>query len=180
MHAEPTSIPGCVVVRLTPHADERGGLLKVFQASTALGFGFDRPVAECLVSSSHRGVVRGLHFQRPPHEHLKLVACIEGELVDVVLDLRRGSPTYGHHEAVHLRAAEPAAVLVPAGCAHGFQALTEPATLLYLISSEREPSAEGGVRWDSAGIAWPLPPAALSERDAELPPLEHLASPFSA
>lgn len=129
-------------------------------------------VAECLVSWSHRGVVRGLHLQRPPYAHTKLVVCLTGRIFDVALDVRAGSPTYGHHAAVTLAADHPSAFLVPPGCAHGWQALTEPATVLYLISGERVPEAEDGVRWDRAGVRWPLPAATTSVRDRALPGLD--------
>jgi dTDP-4-dehydrorhamnose 3,5-epimerase len=170
MEVTPTGMEGCVVVRSSPFLDERGGLWKLFQRTAFTDLGLE--VAECLVSWSHRGVVRGLHLQRPPHTHTKLVVCLTGRVFDVALDVRAGSPTYGRHASVTLAAERPEAMLVPPGCAHGWQALTEPATVLYLISGERVPEAEDGVRWDSAGVDWPVPGATTSDRDAELPALD--------
>jgi dTDP-4-dehydrorhamnose 3,5-epimerase len=152
--------------------------VKVYQRSVAGAMGLDTTVAEFYYSRSSTGVIRGLHFQSPPHDHAKAVVCIVGSIFDVVVDLRFGSPTYAEHATFLLDAAAPSAVHVPAGCAHGFQALSNDALVGYLVSSEHEPSSDTGIRWDSAGIDWPLANPLVSSRDQSLPRLADLVSPF--
>jgi dTDP-4-dehydrorhamnose 3,5-epimerase len=115
--------------------------------------------------------LRGLHYQRSPHEEAKLVRCVRGRVYDVVVDLRPDSPQRGRWCAVELSEANRAAVFVPRGCAHGFQALDDATELLYLIDTEYAPESAEGVRWDdpTLAIAWPLPNPILSARDQGLP-----------
>lgn len=125
-------------------------------------------------SLSQRGVVRGLHFQRPPHAETKLVAASTGRVFDVFVDLRAGSPTWGEWGSVELSAAAGNAVLIPRGFAHGFCALEDQTLLTYLVDAPYAPGAEGGVRWDdpTLAIAWPVHGAPLlSPKDAALPAL---------
>jgi dTDP-4-dehydrorhamnose 3,5-epimerase and related enzymes len=175
---EPTGISGCSVVPLFHHADDRGEFVKVFQASVAAAAGEDPTIAELFWSRSHRGVVRGLHFQIPPHAHSKLVTIISGTALDVVVDLRVGSPTFGQHRALTFDAATPAAVFIPIGCAHGFQATSDDVTIAYATSTEHAPGADRGIRWDSIDLEWPIADAVASERDAALPTLADFDSPF--
>lgn len=171
------AIPGVIRVSGTMHTDLRGGFSKLFASSAFPELA--APWAECYVTTSRPGVLRGMHLQLPPHAHDKLVVCIEGQVQDVVLDLRVGSPTHGRYEALQLDGSSREGVLVPLGCAHGFCVIGDaPATLLYLTTSEHEPSADTGVRWDSFGMAWPVTSPAVSPRDAGLPQLHAFASPF--
>jgi dTDP-4-dehydrorhamnose 3,5-epimerase len=176
---EPTAIAGCGVVGLPHHADARGEFVKVFQASIASAAGDDPGIAELFWSRSHRGVIRGLHFQVPPHAHTKLVTIIAGRALDAVVDLRVGAPTYGTWITVELDAASPVGVVVPVGCAHGFQALADDTVMLYATSTEHHPDSDRGVRWDSAGIPWSIADAVTSERDAAFPTLAEFVSPFA-
>ncbi|MBK5287860.1 MAG: dTDP-4-dehydrorhamnose 3,5-epimerase family protein [Acidimicrobiia bacterium] len=178
MTARPTAIPGCSVIDLFHHDDVRGEFVKVFQASALTPAGDASPIAELFWSRSHRGVVRGLHFQTPPHAHTKLVTIVAGTAFDVVVDLRIGSPAYGQAIAVELDAAAPTAVTVPIGCAHGFQATSEGAVVLYAVSTEHSPGADTGIRWDSVRVTWPVPEVVTSDRDAAFAPLAEYASPF--
>ena len=178
MTSEPTDIPGCTVVALVQHADDRGEFVKVYQASVARAAGKNFTVAELIWSRSRRGAVRGLHFQIPPHAHSKLVTIISGTALDVVVDLRVGSPTFGQHRAITFDAAEPSAVFIPEGCAHGFQAGSDDVTIAYATSTEHAPDADRGIRWDSIGLKWPIAEAVTSKRDAELPALAEFDSPF--
>jgi dTDP-4-dehydrorhamnose 3,5-epimerase len=178
VRAEPTDIPGCSLVALRLATDDRGDFVKLFQRSVYEAAGLDATVAEVFFSRSHRGVVRGLHFQLPPHDHAKTVACLQGTVLDVVVDLRVGSPTYARHACFRLDASEPLAVHVPTGCAHGFQALGDDALMAYLVSSEHSPEHDTGIRFDSAGVEWPLPVVGVSERDRALPPFDALDNPF--
>jgi dTDP-4-dehydrorhamnose 3,5-epimerase len=179
VHREPTAIAGCAVIELPHHHDERGEFVKVFQASVARAAHDDPAIAELFWSRSRRGVVRGLHFQVPPHAHTKLVTIIAGQALDAVVDLRVDSPTYGTSVTVALDAATPVGVVVPVGCAHGFQALTDDTVVLYATSTEHHPESDAGVRWDSADVPWPVPDPTTSARDAAFPTLAEFVSPFT-
>ena len=183
MDAELTAIPGCLLRPLFHHTDDRGEFVKAYQASGQ----WDAPdggeehgaIAELFWSRSARGVVRGLHFQVPPHAHRKLVTAISGTALDVVVDLRVGSPTFGEHVTIALDAATPIAVQVPIGCAHGFQSTADDTVILYATSTEHAPTADRGIRWDSIGVEWPITEALLSPRDTGFPTLQDFDSPFT-
>jgi len=151
---------------------------KPFAAPEFAARGLPTRWAECFYSRSGRGVVRGFHAQLPPVAHDKLVACLAGAAFDAVLDLRPASPTYRRTATVTLRVGDGQALLIPAGVAHAFQALAYDTLLLYLTGSPHDAARDAGVRWDSAGVPWPLPVAAVSPRDAALPPLVDFVSPF--
>ncbi len=131
-------------------------------------------------SGSQRGVLRGLHFQRPPHAQAKLVRVAKGRALDVVVDLRRASPTYGQHQKVELTATLGNILFVPVGFAHGFVALEDDTLFLYKCSDYYTPSAEGGLRWDDAtlGIDWGVDQPLVSGKDVELPGFAAFESPF--
>jgi dTDP-4-dehydrorhamnose 3,5-epimerase len=178
VRAEPSAIPGCARLHPFRAGDARGSFLKLFERSAFAELGFDTEVAEVFCSTSGLDVIRGLHFQLPPHAHAKTVVVLAGRVLDVVVDLRTDSPMFGRHVGFELDGSDGAAVHIPVGCAHGFQALTDGATMAYLVSTENAPDHDTGVRWDSAGIGWPRPPSVVSDRDAALPPLAELVSPF--
>lgn len=150
----------------------------MFQASDASAAGEDLEIAELFWSRSARSVVRGLHFQVPPYAHSKLVTIVSGTALDVVVDLRRGSPAYGEYCTVPFDAAAPVAVFIPIGCAHGFQATSDDATIIYTTTTEHAPDKDRGIRWDSIGIDWPIAPVVVSDRDAAFPSLTAFDSPF--
>lgn len=177
--ARPTALPGCVELRLPGSADTRGRFTKLFHQGAFAELGLDMPLAEVFCTTSHRHVIRGLHFQAPPHAHAKLVVCLDGAVQDVVLDLRRGTPTYGRHAIVELSADAGDALFVPVGLAHGFCVRSESATLLYFTSTVHAPASDAGIAWDSAGIAWASDTPILSERDRQHPTLAAFESPFA-
>ncbi|MBM3674502.1 MAG: dTDP-4-keto-6-deoxy-D-glucose epimerase [Actinobacteria bacterium] len=179
VRAEPTAIPGCTLVHLDRHADARGDFVKGFAASAYAAMGCDPTVAEVYWSTSRRATIRGMHFQVPPHAHAKTVCVVRGSVHDVVIDLRVASPAFRRHVTVPLNAARPAALHVPLGCAHGFQALEDDTLVAYLVGTEHDPGADTGVRWDSIGVDWPLPDPIVSERDAAFVALDDFASPFT-
>jgi dTDP-4-dehydrorhamnose 3,5-epimerase len=178
MHARPTAVVECLELELQPALDARGGFLKVFQASVLAGLGVPFDVRELFVTRSCRDVVRGLHYQGPPSDVAKLVACIGGSVLDAVVDLRVGSPTYLEHCVVELTADRANAMYVPHGCAHGFLATSDDALMLYAQSGEHDAEHEGGILWSSVGIDWPVTEPALSERDAAFVTLAEFDSPF--
>lgn len=179
MEVEKTDIPGCLVVRIKTVTDARGRFAKTYHGPS---FATLCPVAgwqEDIHTTSLRGVVRGMHFQLPPAEHVKLVFCVVGEVLDVVLDLRCGSPTYGQYRTFTLSAENGLGLYIPAGCAHGFAALAETSTMFYKISGVHSPEHDAGIAWDSFGCDWPIAEPLMSERDRTHPPLKDFDSPFA-
>jgi dTDP-4-dehydrorhamnose 3,5-epimerase len=159
------------IVRLQRHADSRGSFLKLAQIPDFENY-FKSNVAEVYMSVSKKNVIRGMHLQSSPHGHRKIVACTEGKLIDVVVDLRRDSPSYRKFDAIELSADEPTSLWIPEGCAHGFLALADSTALTYLVNSLHIPEADTGIRWDSFGYNWPVSSPILSQRDASLPLLD--------
>lgn len=176
--AIPGKLPGCVELRPRVHGDARGRFVKTFHQPSFTELGLDFSLAEVFVTTSGPGVLRGLHFQTPPHDQVKIVQCVAGTLWDVVLDLRAGSPTYGIHQATELSAAQGNVLYIPAGLAHGFCVPVGEATMIYMVSSAHSPDHDRGIRWDSAGIDWPVAEPLLSERDQALPALADFDTPF--
>lgn len=162
-------LPGLKRVQRKLLADERGLFARLFCAEELADAGWLTPVAQVNHSvTRQRGTVRGLHYQLPPHTEMKLVSCVRGEVWDVAVDLRADSPTFLQWHAEPLRAADGAALLIPAGFAHGFQALSHDAELIYCHSAPYAPAAEAGLHARDARLAigWPLPVQGLSPRDA--------------
>ena len=176
-----TPIDGVFELYCEPYVDERGAFLNAFRAQeeSFMSSWGDRGIAQVNLSrSASVGTIRGLHFQKPPHSESKLVRCLKGRVWDVAVDLRTESATWGHWHAVELNPERSNALLLPEGCAHGFQVLEPGSELLYLHSGAWVPEAESGVRWDDPQLAipWPLLPIGLSERDRSLPLLSQLFS----
>jgi dTDP-4-dehydrorhamnose 3,5-epimerase len=163
---------GVWLVAPEPHEDFRG-----FFARTWCQREFDaagltaRWVQSSLSYNKKKGTLRGLHFQRPPAEEVKLVRCAVGAVYDVVVDLRRGSATFLQHVAVELTAENRKMLYIPKGCAHGFQTLEDGTEVLYDISEFYAPAHASGVRWDdpALAIAWPDPNPIIAERDRHFP-----------
>lgn len=142
-------------------------------------------IAATFVQDNHSlsrapGTIRGLHFQAPPRAQAKLVRCVRGRIMDYALDVRRGSPTYGRHVAAELTADNGHQLYVPVGFLHAFLTLEPDTEVVYKVSDVYAPECDGGVRWDSAGIDWPLPASGpvLSDKDRVLPALAEFDSPF--
>lgn len=160
-------IAGALLFKAAPHVDERGYFCRTFDAEVMRGAGVEPGAfAQDSVSRSRRGVVRGLHVRRGEGES-KLVRCSYGAIFDVVVDLRPASPTYGNWESFELSDTEPVSLYVPAGCAHGFQALTDPADVSYRIDRPHDPSEDVSIAFDDPDLAipWPLPVTTMSARD---------------
>ena len=166
-------IAGALLFTPQPYVDERGFFSRTFDADVAREAGIDPAgFAQDSLSRSARGVVRGMHIRRGRGE-AKLVRCSYGAVFDVIVDLRPGSATYGNLESFELRGDEQVSLYVPAGCAHGFQALTEPADVTYRIDRPHDPSEDVSIAFDDPDLAipWPLPVTSMSARDKKAPSL---------
>ncbi|MCF4097692.1 dTDP-4-dehydrorhamnose 3,5-epimerase [Maritalea mediterranea] len=169
-----TKLEGVTITTRQQAGDQRGSFSRLFCADQLGALGWQGAVVQTNLSRNmEAGTLRGLHLQFAPHAEMKFVQVIEGRVLDVAVDLRAGSKTYGQHIAVELSAENQQGLLIPKGCAHGFQLLSEKATLIYHHSAAYQPDAEGGVRFDDPelNIAWPLPARNLSARDLSLPSL---------
>lgn len=174
-----TDLPGVYILQPRRFQDARGSFVKTFHRETFRDLGLDGfSPAEEFYSVSGRNVIRGMHFQIPPADHAKLVYCPHGAVLDVVLDLRRNSPTAGRFIAVELSAASGRSVFVPVGCAHGFLSREDDTLMIYQTSTVHSPTHDAGVRWNSFGFHWPCEAPVMSERDRNLPALAEFASPF--
>lgn len=176
MQVETGELAGLLVFTPSPSRDERGGFSRTFDAAAAAAAGIEPSAfVQDSQSRSHLGVVRGLHVRTGDGE-AKLVRCSYGAVLDVVLDLRPGSKTFGRWASLRLDDESHRSLYIPAGYAHGFQALTEPADICYRIDQPHDPGFDLTVNaLDPAlDIPWPIPVAAMSERDRHAPPLaEH-------
>lgn len=159
--------------------DDRGVFAKAFQAGVFEELGLNTDWRELYFSRSRRGVIRGLHFQLPPSDHDKLVLCVRGAVLDVAVDLRTDSATFGRHYAVELDDRSWEMLYLPRGFAHGFASLTDDSVMAYSVGTEYDPARDSGIRWDSAGIDWPFDGPIVSARDAALPTLAEFESPFT-
>lgn len=176
-----TRIPGVLEFTPTPHVDDRGFFSRTFDADVAREAGIDPGgFVQDSMSRSRRGVVRGLHVRVGEGES-KLVRCSSGRVFDVVVDLRSGSPTHLEWLSVVLDGEQQNSLYIPAGCAHGFQALTEPADTAYRIDRAHDPREDLTLAHDDPRLAvpWPLPVSALSRSDAAALPLAQLSSALS-
>ena len=176
MRVASTSIAGCFVFSPTPHVDSRGFFSRTFEAAAARSAGIDpNAFVQDSLSRSRMGVLRGLHLRRGAGES-KLVRCSSGAVFDVVVDLRADSPSFGRWEAFDLDGESQRSVYVPAGCAHGFQALTEPADTAYRIDREHDPSEDVTILFSDPDLAitWPLPLTGMSAHDRSAPTLAAL------
>jgi dTDP-4-dehydrorhamnose 3,5-epimerase len=166
-------IADAMLFRPTPHVDDRGFFSRTFDADIMRAAGIDPAgFVQDSLSRSVRGVVRGLHIRRGQGE-AKLVRCSYGAIFDVIVDLRPASPTYRNWESFELRDDEQVSLYVPAGCAHGFQALTDPADVSYRIDRAHDPAYDVSIAFDDPELAipWPLPVTTMSGRDRKAPSL---------
>jgi dTDP-4-dehydrorhamnose 3,5-epimerase len=174
----PGKIAGVRLLRSAVQRDLRGRFVKTFQEDVFSKYGIPTSFAEQYYSVSSSNVLRGLHFQRPPHDHYKLVTCIEGGVFDVVVDLRKGSRSYGQHESFELNGESGDSVFVPAGCAHGFYVRSKTAIMLYSVSTLFVASHDTGILWNSVGVLWPSANPVVSDRDAALVDFAGFDTPF--
>jgi dTDP-4-dehydrorhamnose 3,5-epimerase len=170
------------VVLVTPRvfADDRGFFMETYKRSEFAAHGIDGPFVQDNHSHSVRGVLRGLHYQRPPQAQGKLVTVVKGEVFDVAVDIRRGSPTYRQWVGVRLCEDLPQLLYIPPGFAHGFCVLSDEAHFTYKVTAEYAPELDTGIRWDDpdVGVEWPIPAPQVSSKDAQLPFLKEVETDF--
>jgi dTDP-4-dehydrorhamnose 3,5-epimerase len=173
-----TIVPGCFELLPRKMTDSRGWFVKTFHRNDFEEHGLEIDWREEYYTVSHKGVLRGLHFQLPPHDHTKLVYCALGEVLDAVVDLRVGSPMHGRYTLVRLSAEIANIIYIPKGCAHGFYTVSDTATMIYKVSTVYAPEKDCGVLWNSIDIPWPSKKPLISDRDAGFKPFSAFISPF--
>lgn len=171
-------IPGCFEFIPDIKEDKRGMFVKIYNSDFYRNIFLGVNIKESYFTISRKNVIRGLHFQLPPYEVAKIVCCVEGEIMDVVVDLREGSPTYGRHDIFYLSAKKSNILYIPEGLAHGYCVLSEKAIVVYNVTNVYSKEHDTGIRWDSIGIPWPVDNPILSEKDKNLPEFKHFNTPF--
>ncbi len=172
------AIKGVYLIKNFVAHDQRGSFIKTFHKEKFREIGFQHEFRESYYSLSVKNVIRGMHFQRPPHDHEKLVYVTAGKILDVVLDLRITSPTFGQSIAVEM-VEHSHSIFIPKGCAHGFLTLSDTATVAYSVTTVYDKDADDGIRWDSFGFNWPVTDPILSERDRSFGALNEQEAIFS-
>jgi dTDP-4-dehydrorhamnose 3,5-epimerase len=173
-------IPAVVAIQPSVAADRRGYFLECYKESEFVRGGVASRFVQENLSFSVKGVIRGMHYQLNPHAQSKLVGVVSGEVFDVAVDMRTGSPTYGRWASKRLSSENHTLLFVPAGFAHGFCVLSDSALVSYKVTSEYAPASERGVKWDDSALAieWPVRRSTVSDKDASLPTLERAENNF--
>lgn len=181
MQIKPLKLQGTYEIILAPRQDDRGYFMRTYDREIFAQHGLNTEwLQENQSMSQHKGVIRGLHFQKPPHTETKLVRAMLGRVWDVFVDLRKNSATYGQWDAVELSAETQNCVYIPKGFAHGFCTLTDMAAVFYKVDAMYCPEAEGGIVWndESLAIPWAVENPQLSPKDSKLGSLADFISPF--
>jgi dTDP-4-dehydrorhamnose 3,5-epimerase len=177
-----TNLEDAFLIELEKRGDDRGFFARTMCREEFAKHGLDTEYVQQNTSfSAHKGTIRGMHYQLPPYTEAKLVRCIEGAIVDIIVDLRRDSPTFMQHQQFELNDRNRMQLYVPRGFAHAFQAVSDNVEVSYLVSAPYHPAAERGVRYSDPrlNIRWPLPVTVISDKDASWPLLQDDASaPF--
>ncbi|MES2333744.1 MAG: dTDP-4-dehydrorhamnose 3,5-epimerase [Pseudomonadota bacterium] len=181
MQIDPTALPDVLILTPRRFGDARGWFMETWNAQRMADAGLDLPwVQDNHSFSAAKGTLRGLHFQSPPRAQDKLVRCTRGAILDVAVDIRTGSPSYGHHVAVELTPENGRQLFVPKGFLHGFVTLTDDTEVQYKCTDLYAPENDGAVRWDdpAIGIDWGTTSPTLSDKDARAPFLSDIGQPF--
>lgn len=173
-----THLPGLFIIDSKIFKDKRGIFVKVFHRKFFEANNIASDVRESFYSISRKNVIRGMHFQLPPDDHEKFVFCVHGKILDVILDIRKGSPTYGKFYSIELSGRDGLIVYIPKGFAHGFLSLEDNSIVVYMTTKEYSPEKDYGIRWDSFGFNWNVNNPIISPKDRELPLLSEFDSPF--
>lgn len=181
MHGEKVKIPGLLILEPAVFSDERGFFIETYSRDRYREAGIEAAFVQDNLSVSRRGVVRGLHYQAPPFAQGKLVSVLRGRVLDVAVDIRAGSPTYGQHVAVELSADNHRQFWIPAGFAHGFVSLEEDTLFAYKCTAPYSKEHDRGIRWNDpvVGIDWGIGDPIVSEKDRAHPLLSEIAQEFT-
>lgn len=175
---EETILPGLKLIQPRIFEDVRGSFVKTFHHGLFESLGMDSTFRESFLSVSRKNVVRGMHFQVPPAAHSKLIYCTAGRVLDVVVDLRRDSPTFLRCASHEISASNRKMFFIPIGFAHGFLSLEDDTVMVYQTSTVHHPDLDSGILWNSFGFDWGVLDPIISDRDRAFPPLQHFDSPF--
>lgn len=175
----PYHLPGLLLIEGRSFPDERGFFMESWRVDDFTAAGLP-PLVQDNLSRTHKGFVRGMHYQKFPSAVGKLIRCVRGKIFDVVIDIRKGSPTYGQHASIELTDAGNRMLWVPIGFAHGFLALSDEADVQYKVTGYWVPSDDRGVLWNdpALGISWPGKDIRVADKDAKLPPLAQAENNF--
>jgi len=171
-----TKIPGVFIIEIDTFSDERGSFIKIFHEKTFKEFKLDCEFREVFYSISNKNVIRGMHFQNPPYDHSKLIHVPFGSILDVVLDIRKGSPTFG--DFIDIELSNNKSIYIPKGCAHGFLSLENNTNTTYLQTTIHKPDFDCGIKWNSFEMNWPIKNPMISERDHRFVAFNDFKSPF--
>ncbi|WP_296559016.1 dTDP-4-dehydrorhamnose 3,5-epimerase [uncultured Acetobacterium sp.] len=174
-----TALDGCLRLEPNIFRDHRGTSIKTFHIEDFRDYGINNNFVEDLIVVSNKNVLRGLHFQNPPFAQAKLVYCVKGSILDVVLDIRRDSPTYGNYEMFNIDASNFSILYIKEGFAHGYLALEVDTVVMYKMSSVYNKKLEGGIRWNSIDIPWGISKPIISERDESFVAFNDFRSNFN-
>lgn len=173
-----TDLTDVFIIEPRIFTDERGAFIKTFNVGTFNQLGLDFQLAESYYSTSKKDVIRGMHFQTPDQDHTKIVYVTSGSITDVILDIRKGSPTFGKHISLELNDVNRRIVYIPSGFAHGFLAHTDDTCVVYNQSTGYSPEHDSGIHYDSFGFDWNIASPVTSSRDLQFPRLDEFDSPF--
>lgn len=173
-----TYIPGLNILEPRVFEDTRGKFIKTFNEEFFIQQNLNINIKETYYSISHKDVIRGMHFQTPPFDHIKLVYVPNGKIIDVVLDIRKESPTFGKYFSIELSAENGKILIIPKGLAHGFKSLENNTNVTYMQTTGYAPNNDGGVKYDSFGFDWQCSVPKQSDRDQSFPSLSEFDSPF--
>jgi dTDP-4-dehydrorhamnose 3,5-epimerase len=173
-----TAIHGLKILEPKIFEDERGRFIKTYTETFFQSNGLDIAIKESYYSLSHKNVIRGMHFQTPPHDHIKIVYVAFGKILDVVLDLRKNSPSYGNFFTIELSDTNGKILIIPKGLAHGFKSLQDNTNVTYMQTTEYAPLNDHGIRYDSFGFDWGIDNPTISDRDKSFVSFEAFDSPF--
>lgn len=171
-------LPGLKLLKPRIFSDPRGAFVKTYHEGLYHDLAIDFALREEFFSISSKNVLRGMHFQTPPHAHNKLVYCVAGSVLDVVVDLRKDQPTFGQSASFELSAANRHLLYIPVGFAHGFLANSDDACMVYKTDAVYAPENDTGIRWDSFGFQWPVESPIISDRDQAFEACAAFESPF--
>lgn len=178
MKIKETTLPGVFIIEAKAFSDHRGVFVKTFHEETFKPYNLDINFKESFYSISNKNVIRGMHFHLPPKDHAKLVYVTSGSVIDVVLDLRKDSPTFGEHEAIKVSQENSLMVYIPKGCAHGFLSLEDNTCMVYLQTGMYSPEHDTGIHIHDFGMNWGVTEPIISKRDLDFMTLKNFNSPF--